>query len=107
MLLYAQTAFSIYQLSIVFIIANTAFKVFDVYRQLEHKLVSVPEKRQQNETMLEQEKKKLSSIDELAPIKANVSDLSAICICVFTYKPFFERIVFIAFLNYVSRTFSA
>ena len=41
--------------------------------QLEHKLVSVPEKRQQNETILDQEKRKLSVVDELAPLNANVS----------------------------------
>ncbi len=41
--------------------------------QLEHKLVSVPEKKQQNETFLEQEKQKINILEELAPIKSNVS----------------------------------
>ena len=33
----------------------------------------MPEKKQQNETILEQEKRKLVTINELAPVKANVS----------------------------------
>ena len=33
----------------------------------------MPEKKQQNETILEQEKRKLATINELAPVKANVS----------------------------------
>ncbi len=41
--------------------------------KLEHKLVSVPERKQQHETLMEQEKRKLNIIEELAPVKSNVN----------------------------------
>ena len=41
--------------------------------QLEHKLVSVPEKKQHNETLLDKERRKLNAIEELAPVRSNVS----------------------------------
>ncbi len=52
-------------------IVNKAKLLFSF--KLEHKLVSVPERKQQHETLMEQEKRKLNVIEELAPIKSNVS----------------------------------
>eukprot|EP00112_Aurelia_sp_Birch-Aquarium-sp1_P008322 Seg1913.8 transcript_id=Seg1913.8/GoldUCD/mRNA.D3Y31 product="DNA repair protein RAD50" protein_id=Seg1913.8/GoldUCD/D3Y31 len=54
---------------------DTARELHQLIDELEHKLVSVPEKKQQNETILEQEKRKLSTINELAPVKANLETL--------------------------------
>ncbi|XP_065068362.1 DNA repair protein RAD50-like [Rhopilema esculentum] len=55
----------------------SARELHQLVTELEHKLVSVPEKRQQNETILDQEKRKLSVVDELAPLNANLESLES------------------------------
>eukprot|EP00794_Sanderia_malayensis_P016217 gene16217-17850_t len=56
---------------------ETSRELYQLMEELEHKLVSVPEKKQQNETFLEQEKEKSHIVEELAPVKSNLDALES------------------------------